>query len=139
MNPIKNPIGITPSNSTLKYWEKTKENELALPYCNKCDEFFFYPRNRCPKCMSKDTEFRTVSGEGTLISYTTIYHPPKDEFKKITPYINTLVRLKEGIRMMGNMKVENEKELKINMPVEVTFIEMEEKDYKIPYFKPLRE
>jgi len=129
--PLQSP---DPSKATEEYWEHTKDSQLAMPYCKDCEEFFFYPRERCPACTSTDVEYRQVSGRGKLVTYTTIHRAPTKNYQEMVPYVNVLVDLNEGVRMMGNIDVESEDELTIGMPVEVTFVETET-DYKLPFFR----
>lgn len=124
-----------PSKATEEYWEWTMEDQLAMPYCNECADFFFYPRYRCPICMSSDTEYREVSGRGELATYTTIYRAPTKHYQQMVPYVNALVNLEEGIRMMSNIDVESEDELEMGMELEATFVETET-EYKLPIFSP---
>lgn len=127
-----------PSNATKEFWEATKDDRLVIPYCNDCEEYFFYPRRQCPSCMSSDIEYRGVSGRGTLVTYTTIYRAPTKNYQEMAPYVNALIDLEEGVRLMGNIDVESEEELTMGMPVEVTFVETES-EYKLPFFTPTKD
>lgn len=125
-----------PSNATEEFWERTIDEELAIPYCNSCDDYFFYPRERCPDCMSSDVEYRNASGRGTLVTYTTIHRAPTKHYQEMAPYVNGLIDLDEGVRLMANLDVADESEAEIGMSVDVTFVETES-DYKLPYFQPV--
>lgn len=134
-DPTTRPRVPTPSNATREYWEQTKSETLVVTFCNECEEYFFYPRGRCPHCRSEDVEFREVSGRGTVVSYTTVYYPPTDRLRDQAPYVNALIDLEEGVRMMANLEVSDEDEITIGMDVEVTFVETEG-EYYLPYFTP---
>ena len=124
-----------PSNATREFWEATKEDRLVIPYCNECEDYFFYPRRLCPVCMASDIEYKEASGRGTLVTYTTIHRAPTKNYQEMAPYVNALIDLEEGIRMMGNIDVDSEEDLTMGMPVAVTFIETES-EYKLPFFIP---
>lgn len=132
MTTLKSP---EPTKATEEYWEHTTEERLAIPYCNDCDDFFFFPRSRCPICMAEDIEFRSVSGAATLVSYTTIHRAPTRNYQEMAPYVNALVDLAEGVRLMTIIDVESEAELSIGMDLDVTFAETES-EYKLPFFEP---
>lgn len=132
MTTLKSP---EPTNATEEYWEQTKSEQLAIPYCNECQEFFFFPRSRCPTCMAADIEYRPVSGRATLATYTTVYRAPTRNYQDMAPYVNALVDLEEGVRLMTILDVESEDELSIGMDLEVTFAETEG-EYKLPFFEP---
>lgn len=132
MTTLKSP---EPTKATEEYWNYTTEEQLAIPFCNDCDEYFFFPRSRCPICMSEDIDFRTVSGDATLVSYTTIHRAPTRNYQEMAPYVNALVDLAEGVRLMTIIDVDSEAELNIGMDLEVTFAETES-EYKLPFFQP---
>jgi uncharacterized OB-fold protein len=135
MTTLKSP---NPTNATEEFWERTKADELVLPYCNVCEDFFFYPRDRCPICMATDLEYREASGRGTLATYTVIHRAPTKNYQEMAPYVNALVDLEEGVRLMTNLDVADESDVEIGMPLEVTFVETES-EYKLPYFQPIEQ
>ena len=59
--PIPDPDILTAK----EFWEGTQNQNLVLPKCKSCKEFFFYPRIICPKkgCHknSKKTNDRQIS------------------------------------------------------------------------------
>jgi uncharacterized OB-fold protein len=129
------PSAPDPRNATQRFWEATAENRLLVPFCAACEEYFYYPRGRCPNCASDGVEYREASGRGVLVSYTTVHRPPTDALEQRAPYINAIVRLDEGIRIMTNIEAANEEELSVGMTLEVTFVETDG-IYKLPYFEP---
>lgn len=121
---------------TKEFWEGTKRGELRIQRCRACGKAYFYPRPFCPHCSSRDVEWFTASGRGTLYSYV-INHRPARGFEDMAPYVIAVVELEEGPRMMTNIvgveaKPEN---LPIDMPVQVTF-EQESDDITLPLFRP---
>ena len=91
-----------------------------LPYCAACAEFFFYPRQFCPRCFSWEIEWRRCSGKGTLYTFAIQMRPQMPGFTP--PYVTAIVQLDEGPRMMTNLVgVEPMPEnIRCDMPVEVT-------------------
>jgi uncharacterized OB-fold protein len=59
------PVPI-PTNVTREYWDYVNNGQLRLPYCLDCNGFTYYPRPLCMRCMSRNLEYRPVSGQGTL-------------------------------------------------------------------------
>ena len=55
------------------YWEKTKEHELWLRSCNDCSQAYFYPRDICPVCFSRNTTWVQASGKGTLHTFAIVH------------------------------------------------------------------
>ena len=65
--PIPAPL---PQPESDFYWEKCKANELWLRHCKSCDQAYFYPRDICPNCFSRDTDWIQSSGQGTLHTFS---------------------------------------------------------------------
>ncbi|MFQ5873821.1 MAG: Zn-ribbon domain-containing OB-fold protein, partial [Dehalococcoidia bacterium] len=55
------------------YWDKAKEHQLWLRKCNACNKAYFYPRDFCPKCHSKDVTWVQSSGKGTLYAFSIVH------------------------------------------------------------------
>ncbi|MCL2516213.1 MAG: OB-fold domain-containing protein [Microbacteriaceae bacterium] len=91
-----------PTPETLPFWEGTAAGELRIQRCTPCDEFYFYPRPFCPKCLSSDVAWEKVSGNATLASYNINYRPGP-AFSSQDPLVIALVELDEGPRMMTNI------------------------------------
>jgi uncharacterized OB-fold protein len=124
-----------PSPETQPFWDACKRHELSLPYCKACEQFFFYPRQFCPRCFSWDIDWRTCSGRGTL---TTVAINLRPQFTGNNPPDETaIVQLDEGPRMMTNLvgidpTPEN---IHCDMPVEVTWEDASD-EITLPLFKP---
>lgn len=126
----------SPTPETQPYWDGCREGELRIQHCNGCGSYFFYPRIFCPKCLSTEVEWRTVSGKGTLLTYV-ISARPAPGFEDETPYSIAIVQLDEGPHMMTNI-VNTEmtpQNLKAGMPVEVVFQDLG--DISLPRFQPV--
>ena len=119
------------------YWEKTKQHELWLKHCNDCNNTFFYPRDICPHCFSRNTKWIQASGKGTVHTFAIVHRPPDPSFKDDVPFVVAMVDLEEGPRMPTNLvEVEPDPEkISVGMAVEVTFDDVTE-DVSLPKFKP---
>jgi len=91
-----------PTPETLPCREGTAAGELRIQRFTPCDEFYFYPRPFCPKCLSSDVAWEKVSGNATLASYNINYRPGP-AFSSQDPLVIALVELDEGPRMMTNI------------------------------------
>ena len=124
-----------PTPETQHYWDGVKAGELRLQRCGDCDHVYFPARPFCPACSSRDVNWFTASGKGTLFSYVINHRAPKG-FE--APYIIAVVQLEEGPRMMSNLVdcAQTPDELEIDMPLEVTFIKATD-EISIPQFRPV--
>ena len=110
-----------PTPETQPFWDGCAAGELRLQRCTSCDAgHYFPPRPFCPRCLSDQVEWETVSGRGTLHTYV-INHRAAPGFEP--PYAIAVVQLDEGPRMMGNITgVDQTPEaLELDMALQVTF------------------
>ena len=119
------------------YWEKCKDEELWLRHCKTCDSAYFYPRDICPECFSRDTDWVQSSGKGTVHTFAIVHRGPTPPFRERTPYVPAIVELAEGVRIPTNLVgVEPDPEaIKIGMAVEVVFEPLDDK-ISLPKFRP---
>ena len=91
-----------PNPTTRPFFEAAREGRLVLPRCPR-DGFFFYPRNRCPRCLGADWEWQDASGRGVIHSFTVdrVGHLPGLE--QAVPYAIAIVELAEGPRMTARI------------------------------------
>ena len=82
------------------FYEALKEDRLLGLKCRECGAYTCPPKMVCSACTSQDLEVVTLSGKGTIQTFTVIYVPPQ-EFQ--APYIIGLVELDEGPWVMGNI------------------------------------
>ena len=131
----KKPLPIPQPESDF-YWEKAKQHELWLRSCNNCQKAYFYPRDICPNCFSRNTTWIHASGKGILHTFAIVHRAPATAFKESVPYIVAIVELEEGPKMPTNLiGVEPDPtQIKIGLPVEVVFEDVNDK-FALPKFK----
>ena len=121
------PVPI-PANEDLTkpYWEAAKRRELIMPYCNSCSNLFFYPREVCPNCFSKELTWKEMSGKGHVYTYTHVRQSVHPSFQSADGHIYAIIELAEGPRMPSGIVGCEPKEVYIDMPVSVVFEDMAE-------------
>jgi len=129
------PIPI-PSNEVLTkpFWEATKRGELIIPYCNSCSTLFFYPREVCPNCFSKDLGWKKMSGKGHVYTYTHVRQAVHPSFQSANGHIYAIVQLDEGPKIPSGISGCEPNEVYVDMPVSVVFDEITE-DYTLVKFE----
>lgn len=128
----------TPTPETEPYWQAARRHELHVQRCvGGCGDAYFPPRNFCPGCGSRNTEWFRASGRATLYSYV-ISHRPAPGFAP--PYAIAVVELEEGPRMMTSIVdcPPTPEALVLDMPLTVTFEEAGQ-GVTLPMFRPARE
>jgi uncharacterized OB-fold protein len=86
--------------------------------------------------MSDQVVWVKASGHATVLSYTIVYRPVTQAFAADVPYVVALVTLDEGPQMMTNIVGCPPEQVKIGMPVQVTFDDWTE-EISVPKFKPV--
>lgn len=122
-----------PSPTSRPYWEAARRHELQLQHCGACGGYIYYPRPRCPNCMSDNLKWERVSGRGKLYSYTVVRRASTRSFAD-APYVLAIVELDEGPRMTTNL-IAPPDQLKIGMPVAVHFDDVTP-EHTLVKFKP---
>ena len=134
--PYTKPVPV-PQGESDYYWEKAKAHELWLRNCDDCDQAYFYPRDICPHCFSRNTSWIQASGKGTLHTFAIVHRAPTPAFRDDAPFVVAMVDLEEGARMPTNL-VEVEPDpanITIGMAVEVVFEDITD-EIALPKFKP---
>lgn len=104
-----------------RHWRETPERyRLEACKCKKCGSINFPNRLICPDCGAKEFETIRLSGKGELATYTVIRVAPMG-FTDLAPYAVGIVKLDEGIQVMGQITDCNPEELKIGDRVATQF------------------
>jgi 3-hydroxyacyl-CoA dehydrogenase len=112
MTQEKNALDVYPENRP--FWEAAAQNRLLLKRCQACSQFHFYPRARCPFCMSDRTEWIESSGRGTIYTFTVVPKAP-------VPTALAVIELEEGVRLTSVVLDADVRALAIGDPVEIDF------------------
>ncbi len=108
-----------------------------MQFCTKCSEWIWYPKARCPSCGTRDKiEWRKVSGNGTVYSYTVIRQVIDNSpaFQNDLPFVIGLVELEEGPRIYSNITGTSTDDVKIGDGVTVYF-EDATPEFSLPKFR----
>jgi uncharacterized OB-fold protein len=94
---------VTESAVTLKhFFERAREGTLTALRCGKCGELSLPPREFCPACHERAWQPVTMAGDGTIASYTVIRVAPRHHVTEV-PYAIAVVRLREGVSLIGRV------------------------------------
>jgi uncharacterized OB-fold protein len=115
------------------FWEGLKEHRLLIRRCARCAHLHHPPGPMCPKCNSQEWTAQPVSGRGVLHSYVTVHQPQLPGFTY--PLGVALVELEEGVRLLGNVTGIDPGTLRIGLPLEAEFVEVEP-GYVLFAFRP---
>lgn len=92
-----------PDPVTQPLWDSLCRHAIQLQRCAGCGTFVFYPRAICPSCGGGTLHWVSVSGKGTLYSFTIVHRATVPEFRPDVPYVVALVDLDEGPRLLATL------------------------------------
>lgn len=117
---------MTHKSSVPLFWRLQKSRYTLMgTRCRTCNTTYFPPKGFCPSCRRKGAveEFQ-FSGEGEIVSHTTIRVPPEG-FENYTPYVVAIIMLNEGAAISGQV-IGDPSEIAIGMKVRPVFRKLQE-------------
>jgi uncharacterized protein len=94
---------VTEAAPSLKdFFDRAREGTLTALRCGKCGELAIPPKEFCASCRERAWQPLTLSGEGTIASFTVIRVAPRHHVSEV-PYAIAVVRLREGVSLMGRV------------------------------------
>jgi uncharacterized OB-fold protein len=122
---------VTPD--TAFFWDGTAVGELRIQRCAACGALRHPPGPMCPACgEASDGSYTVAAGTGEVFSYVVHHHPPVPG--KRLPMVVALVQLPEGVRILGEMPGVRPDQVRIGLPVRVTFTRAG--DMSLPSWSP---
>ncbi len=122
-------------SDTKAFWEGCREHVIRIQKCGDCGHLRWPPAFLCSNCLSRNTQWITATGRGTVYSYV-VYHVAYDpSFKEDLPYVVALVKLEEGPHLLTNIVGCDPQALSCEMAVEVVWDDVTEA-VSLPKFRP---
>ncbi len=88
---------------TLKsFFEEARAGRLSAIRCGSCGELAIPPKELCPRCQQRQWNVIPLHGTGTVVSFTVIRIPPRGSLHE-APYAVAVVRLDEGVSLLGRV------------------------------------
>ncbi|MDV6377087.1 OB-fold domain-containing protein [Sporosarcina sp. GW1-11] len=122
------------------YWDAADKHQLALQKCDDCQAYAHPPGPSCAKCGSENVSWENFGDDiqATVYSYVVSYRPFLPGFQNELPTIIALAQLDDvpEVKIMGNILHCEEKELKIGLPIQMTWVDITE-DRALPQWVPV--
>lgn len=138
----KDAIPDVEDNETTGFYEGTRLGQIRFPQCKDCNQFHWYPSTLCPFCHSPNIVWTPAKSQPRLFTWTQVRWDLApaylaDFYPKRGPYIVGLVEYAEipNGRLPTNLIDCQPEDLRIGMPLEVVFQQINEKVF-IPLFRP---
>lgn len=127
---MKPPMG----HDNAWWWQRAAEGVLAIQRCAACGTLRHPPRPMCGECRSLAWDHVAASGQGSVASYTVLYHPQFPGYEY--PLIIVLVDLEEGTRITAELKDCDPEDVRFGMAV-TAFIHEDADGFRLPMFRPV--
>ncbi|MXX79941.1 MAG: acyl dehydratase [Chloroflexi bacterium] len=111
----------TPIPRSQPFWDGLRERKVRIQYSPSSDQWVFYPRSLAPLTLADDLEWRDISGEGTLYTYTIARRPTAPDFAGEEPQIIAVIELDEGPRLTSTLVNVDEGQIVVGMRVKPVF------------------
>ena len=133
----KGPLPDVDDKEGAAFWEGTRNEELRFPRCRSCNRFHWYLCSLCPFCHSPDIEWKAITCQPKLWSWTYVRWPIGRLFDIHGPYILILVEFDEapGVHLVSDLVDCQPEDVYIGMPLEVIYQRINER-VTMPLFRP---
>jgi uncharacterized OB-fold protein len=117
------------------FWDATRQGRLLLPWCPRCETFFWYPRPVCPTCLDEGVEWRPARGTGVVHAVSVHHKAGMGRDPADGPYAVALVELPEGVRLLTNVVGVAPDEVAVGDAVGLAWHELSD-GRRLPMFTP---
>ena len=118
------------------FWDACRDGRLSLQRCRACGHIRYPVSPLCPGCLSEQTEWVDLRGEGEVMARLVFHHVYHKAFADDVPYNVVLVQLDEGPRMFSNVVVVPNDAVQVGMRVKVMFDPVTP-EITVPRFRPV--
>ena len=106
------------------FFAEARAGRLTAIRCTQCGELAIPPKEFCATCQKRDWQPVPLAGAGTVVSYTVIRVAPRGRGGEV-PYAVVVVKLDEGVSLLGRAVDIPFGALKAGLPVRFRPIQIE--------------
>ncbi len=118
-----------------EFWAWCAKGELRLQRCTHCAKIAWPVVKACEHCGNTEFSWTPMSGRGKIVSWCTF---ERDYYggRLPIPWETILVELEEGAMFISNPTDYTWKDISLDMPVRVAFLDCEDSagPFKLPVF-----
>jgi len=137
------PLPDTEDPTTAPFFAAAARGELAVPRCDACGRYIWYPDSRCPACGNESLTWTVVSGRGTLFSWAVVERAFLPAFAEQVPFVTGLVALDEdpAVRIVSYIVDAEPQSLRPELALVVDFRPLSfptvpDRSVVVPMFRP---
>ena len=117
-----------PTQDSQPFWDAAKQGRFLIKRCRSCERAHWYPRPRCPFCLSHDTVWEDSPGTGVIYTFSAMV-------RTSAPFVLAFITLDEGPTMLSNLVHCDPGALAVGQRVRMLF-RPSDGDYPVPVFEP---
>jgi len=119
-------VSFTAVMRTEQFVDLLRDGRLSGTVCKSCGTRYFPPRSDCRVCLSDQMDWFPISGEGTLLTFTTAMYAPAG-FEQDVPYSLGVAEFPDGLKVFGRMdKSMPSDQIKAGMKVKVKVVHLDQ-------------
>ena len=125
------------------YFEAAARGVLAIPRCDVCGRWCWYPERSCPACGGT-LAWTATAGRGTLFTWAVVERAFLPAFAELVPFVTALVALDEdpAVRIVTRIVDAAPASLAVDLSMEVVFRPLRfstvpGREVVVPLFRPV--
>lgn len=111
------PVTPDPTPTAQPFWDGLAAGRVDLQRCSRCQAWVWYPRSRCPACLSADLTWTTIDGGGEIYTFTIARQPTNPAFAETENLILAVITLDVGPRMTTTIEGIDPGDVEVGMRV----------------------
>jgi uncharacterized protein len=125
-----------PIETTAEFWAGLRNHKVRLQYSPSSDAYVFYPRVLAPRTLADDLEWREVSGEGTVYTFTLARRAVAPAWDDEVLHIPAVVEFDQGPRISTELVNVEPTAVRIGMRVKPFFVDSDDGGATLLMFEP---
>jgi uncharacterized OB-fold protein len=105
------------------FFAEARAGRLTGIRCGRCGALAIPPKEFCEQCQQREWQPVLLGGAGTVVSFTVIRVAPRGRSGEV-PYAVAVVRLEEGVSILGRVVDIPFEALKAGLPVRFRPVEI---------------
>ncbi len=110
-----------PTPVSQPFWDALRDERVELQRCDACGRWVYYPRSRCPTCLSDRLTWTPIDGLGIVYTFTVAEQPTAPPFADEVPQLLAIVELAEGVRLSTTLVNVDPGAIRVGLPVAPVF------------------
>jgi uncharacterized OB-fold protein len=103
------------------FWDGLRDEKVRLQFCDDCSSWVYYPRVRCPVCLSPRLSWHDVDGAGSVFTFTIARQATAPAFVDDVPQLLAVVELDLGVRVTSTLVDVAPEDVRIGLRVSPVF------------------